>query len=133
LEDLAAALREGSTQGALPALQAPSGGRDGILDRLTVREGSRLRIVPVSSIHWIESSGNYVTIHAGSRRLLHRVTLAQLEQKLPPRAFARIHRGAIVNVAEIVEVRCSHHGDGEVQLKDGTILRMSRRYRDALE
>jgi len=123
LEELAAALRGAPT--------APVHGQPGI-DRLLVREGSRLRIVPVAAIQWIESSGNYVTIHSGGRGILHRVALSRLERELPPRAFARVHRGAIVNVSEIAEVRTSSHGDGEVVLRDGTRLRMSRRYRDSL-
>jgi two-component system LytT family response regulator len=46
--------------------------------------------------------------------------------------FVRVHRGAIVNVAEIAEIRRSSHGDGEILLRNGARLRMSRRYRDAL-
>jgi two-component system LytT family response regulator len=122
LEELAAALRGNPVEGRAAVA----------LDRLVVRDGARHRIVPVASIRWIESCGNYVTLHTGGRELLHRVTLTQLEGDLPPRAFARVHRGAIVNVAEIAEIRRSSHGDGEVVLNDGAVLRMSRRYRDAL-
>jgi two-component system LytT family response regulator len=118
-------------------MRAGPSGRDAAagpatLDRLSIREGARVRIVPVASIQWIEASGNYVTVHAGGRALLHRVALTELERQLPPRRFARVHRGAIVNLAEVVEVRCDAHGDGEVALRDGTRVRMSRRYRDAL-
>jgi two-component system LytT family response regulator len=126
LEELAGALRGG------PGERAGAASRAGALDRLTIRDGARFRIVPVTGIQWIEACGNYVTIHTGGRELLHRVALAQLERQLPPRTFVRIHRGAIVNVAEVAEIRRSSHGDGEVVLHDGTRLRMSRRYRDAL-
>jgi two-component system LytT family response regulator len=108
------------------------GGAQAPLDRIVVRDGDRHKIVPVASIQWMEACGNYVTLHTGGRELLHRVTLAQLERDLPPRAFARVHRGAIVNVAEIAEIRRSSHGDGEVVLNDGAVLRMSRRYKDSL-
>ena len=129
IEELAAALRDRP-----PAARYAGSvsGRDAPLDRLTLRDGARLRIVPVATIQRIESCGNYVSIHTGGRELLHRVTLASLERRLPRRAFARIHRAIIVNVAEVAEIRRSSHGDGEVVLRDGTVLRMSRRYRDAL-
>lgn len=130
LEELAETLRTGAAP--QPREAGPSPRREETLDRLTLRDGSRLRIVPVSAIQRVEACGNYVTIHTGGRELLHRVTLAWLEARLPRRTFARIHRGTIVNVAEVAEIRRSSHGDGEVVLRDGTTLRMSRRYRDAL-
>ena len=102
------------------------------LERLTVRDGARFRVVPAASILWIESCGNYVSLHTAGQALLHRMTLTELERRLPPRRFARIHRGAIVNVAEVAEIRPMTHGDFEVVLQGGARLRMSRRYRGAL-
>jgi two-component system LytT family response regulator len=98
-------------------------------DRITVRDGSRLRIVPVEAIEWVEACGNYVTLHSGGREFLHRATLLEFGRALPARAFARVHRGAIVNIAEIAEVRLSPHGDGEIVLRGGGKVRLSRRYR----
>ena len=133
IEELAAALRGDPTIPRTPLRSegAPTRG-EATLDRLTLRDGHKLRIVPVEAIQRVESCGNYVTIHTQGKELLHRVTLSWLERRLPKRAFARIHRATIVNVTEVAEIRRSSHGDGEVVLKDGTVLRMSRRYRDAL-
>jgi len=100
--------------------------------RLVVREGSRLHMVPFGKIQWVAACGNYVTIHAGGRPMLHRMTLGRLAEELPRDAFARIHRGTIVNLAEVVDVQLSPHGDGEVRLRSGEVLRLSRRYRAAL-
>lgn len=128
LEELAVAMREegGAGAGAAGAVPEPP------LERLTVRDGARHRIVPIAAIQWMEACGNYVTLHVGGRKLLHRITLAELERKLPSRSFVRVHRGVIVNVAEVAEIHRSPHGDGDVVLRDGTFVRMSRRYRDAL-
>jgi DNA-binding LytR/AlgR family response regulator len=46
---------------------------------------------------------------------------------------APAHRGAVVNVAEIAEVRVTSHGDGRVHLRNGMVLRLSRRYRRGLQ
>jgi len=123
LEELASALR-GTAEEPLP---------EGTIDRLRLRDGSRIRIVPVETIRRIEACGNYVTIHAGERELLHRMTLTELAKRLPRRAFARVHRSAIVNVGEIAEIRRSSHGDGEILLRDGASVPLSRRYWDGLK
>jgi two-component system LytT family response regulator len=112
---------------------APGKHAAGALDHLVIREGSRLHRIAVRDIQWIESCGNYVTIHAGGRPLLHRVTMRRLLTLLPAGAFVRIHRGTIVNLAEIAQVRLSAHGDGQVRLRAGHTLRLSRRYRTSVE
>jgi two-component system LytT family response regulator len=131
LEQLARTLSDGVH--VEKATAAASGdARGNALDRLTVRDGARFRVVPVADVQRFESCGNYVTLYTAGKELLHRITLAELEQRLPAREFARIHRGAIVNVREVVEIRPSPHGDYEVVMREGAVLRMSRRYRDAL-
>lgn len=122
LERLGAQMREG--QGVVD--DAPPDGR------LHIREGSRLHLVAFDEIQWVEACGNYVTIHTRGRPLLHRITMRQLIEQLPERAFARIHRGVIVRLAEIEAVQFSSHGDGRVQLRGGATLRLSRRFRHAL-
>jgi two-component system LytT family response regulator len=102
------------------------------IDRLTVRDGERLRVVAVDTIRWAQACGNYVTLRVGDAELLHRIALAELERRLPARRFARIHRTAIVNVAEVAEILPISHGDYDVVMRDGTRLRLSRRYRDRL-
>ena len=104
------------------------------LDRITIRDPGRLRIVDVSDISWIESAGNYVDIHVYSQQksYLLRDTMAAIESKLDPALFARIHRSSIVRKSDIVELRPGDKGDAEVMLKCGTSLTMSRRHRAAL-
>lgn len=110
----------------------PAGARGRALDRLTVRDGERYRVVPIETIQWIESCGNYVVLHRADGDLIHRATMAQLERVLPERRFVRIHRRSIVNVGEIVEILPISHGDAEVRLKSGTALTLSRNYRSGL-
>jgi two-component system LytT family response regulator len=58
--------------------------------------------------------------------------MADLERRLDPRRFARIHRSTIVAVDRIREMRPSFHGEYAVILRDGTRLKLSRSYRDRL-
>jgi two-component system, LytTR family, response regulator len=104
------------------------------IERLTIRDPGRLRIVEVSDISWIESAGNYIDIHvySQSKSFLLRDSMAAVEKKLDPAVFARIHRSSIVRKSDIVELRPGDKGDAEVILKCGTSLTMSRRHRPAL-
>lgn len=99
--------------------------------RLTVRGGDTLEVDDLSSI---DAAGNYVRLntHAGQRHLL-RQTLSELERRLDPERFVRIHRSTIVNVEHIREIRPRTHGEALVIMEDGRCLTQSRSYRDSLE
>lgn len=114
--------------------QQPRQSNEHFLQRLTIREPGRLRIVDVNDISWIESAGNYIEIHTQPQQksYLMRETMANIEQKLDPALFARIHRSSIVRKNDIVELRPGDKGDAEVILKSGQQLVMSRRHRHAL-
>lgn len=55
-----------------------------------------------------------------------------MEEQLDPESFVRIHRSTILNAARVDEILPEWHGDYDVRLRDGTVLRMSRTYRRAL-
>jgi two-component system LytT family response regulator len=99
------------------------------LERLLVRENGRLVVVRLAEVDWIEGAGNYVRLHVGTRSHLHRQTLAQLEQRLDPTRFARIHRSTIVNLDRIDELRPTISGSYEVVLLGGERLTLSRGHR----
>jgi two-component system LytT family response regulator len=103
------------------------------LDRLVVRCNDGIRLLPSSEIDWIEAQGIYVSLHTGRTSLLHRVSLAELERRLSPRDFARIHRSTIVAIDRIKRLEPRTHGEYTAILADGTRLRVSRTYRAALE
>jgi two-component system LytT family response regulator len=101
-------------------------------DRFVIKAGGQITMVPVLEVDWVESAGNYVTLWCGRHRHLLRETMANIETRLKPAGFARIHRTAIVNVDRIANLKPHFHGDHIVELKDGTKLMLSRRYRSAL-
>jgi two-component system LytT family response regulator len=116
--------------------QAPANhGLDDFLsasDRLVVRDGETLLVIPAHEIDWCAAEDNYVRIHAGSKRHLVRMTMRRMEEQLPRATFARIHRSAIVNVERVRE--CAPLGGGEYQvtLVNGVRLVVSRTYRAAV-
>lgn len=102
------------------------------LNRFLVRERGRMFFVAVDDVAWIGSAGNYVELHAAGRTHLVRGTLTELEERLDPARFARIHRSTIVNLDRLRELQPWSHGDLLAILKDGTELKVSRRYRDGI-
>ncbi|HEX8155301.1 MAG TPA: response regulator [Thermoanaerobaculia bacterium] len=98
------------------------------LTRITVRHRDRFLIVKTADVDWLAAAGNYVEVHAGEKAYLVRSTIANLDARLDPRTFVRIHRSTIVNVERIAEIRSDAHGDYDVTLHGGKVLRMTRNY-----
>ncbi len=112
---------------------ADASGRQGYLDRVMVRRDQRTTFVRLADVQWIESSGNYVILHAGRERHEIRETLSALESRLDPRRFTRIHRRLIVALEAIRELQPWFGGDQIMILHDGSKLRVSRTHRASLE
>ncbi len=104
----------------------------GFLERIVVKNAGRLSFLRADEIDWIESSGNYVSLHVGHESHLLRETMNGLEERLDPARFVRIHRTAIVRIEQIKELHPLFHGEYEVVLREGTRLTLSRGYRDRL-
>jgi two-component system, LytTR family, response regulator len=96
--------------------------------RLPVPEGDGLRLLDASAIHWLEADDNYVHVHTAEREYLLRRTLQDLLAQLGEQQFARIHRSAAVNFAQVATLKPMPKGDYEVKLRSGATLRLSRRY-----
>jgi two-component system LytT family response regulator len=103
------------------------------LDRLVIRNAGRVVFLPIREIDWIESAGNYVKINVGKDQHVLRETLKNLEGRLDPDQFVRVHRSTIVNVERIREVQPLFHGDHIAILHDGSRISCSRSYSDRLE
>jgi len=101
-------------------------------DRFAVKQGGGITIVPASAVDWIEAARDYVKLHAGRDVFVVRATMAAMAARLDARDFIRIHRSTVVRVDRIRELQPYFHGDHVVILKDGTKLRLSRGYRQAL-
>jgi two-component system LytT family response regulator len=106
--------------------------RSKYVDRLVVRTGGRVCFVRLDELDWVEAAGNYVRLRAGREEYLYRETISQLETRLPPEKFARIHRSRIVNVDRVKELHPLFHGDYAVILKDGQQFTLSKTYRGRL-
>lgn len=103
------------------------------LDCLVIKDKGRSIFLPVEEIVWIEAAGVYAEIHTAKENWLHRITLNELEARLDPQQFLRIHRSTIVNRRHLKELQPHSHGDYLVVLRNGLQLKLSRNYRAKIE
>ncbi len=100
--------------------------------RIIVPNGTKDSFVNVDEIDWIEAADYYSCLHVGPKSLMLRETIKQLAETLDPRKFVRVHRSAIVNIAQVREILRGGRSEGWVLLANGHRLKMSKVGWDAL-
>ncbi|MBP7865461.1 MAG: response regulator transcription factor [Acidobacteria bacterium] len=115
--------RQGGSARRWEALRRPE---PGFRDRLVVRDGGRVHVVPVREVRHVQAQDDYVLIRRGGTDLLRNQPLNDLEKELDPRQFVRVHRSHLLNVDRLVRLEpCT--GDTWVAfLDDGTRVPVSR-------
>jgi two-component system response regulator AlgR len=113
-----------------PRDAAPPGGD---LDQLWVPYRSEMIRVPAADIDWIEAERDYMRLHIGPRSYLIHMTAAELEQRLDPGSFLRVHRSAIVQTDRIARIGKDGAGNWFAELRDGMRVRVGRTYRSRLK
>ena len=102
------------------------------LKRIPVKSSRGTTLVLTEEIDWIASAGHYLELHTGRETHLIREKLSQIETRLDPKDFMRIHRSTIVNLDRIKSLHPMFNGDQIVILKNGQELNLSRTYYDKL-
>ena len=97
----------------------------GILDRVVTRLGSKVTVINVDRIWYIESADDYVMIYSELGNHLKEKTMKYFEEHLPANNFVRIHRGSIINLAQIAAIDPYTKDTHMVTLKCGAKLRAS--------
>jgi two-component system LytT family response regulator len=110
-----------------------TGDQPNYLTRLMIKTSNRMMLLKVEEIDFIEADGNYAKLHTGRKTHLLREKMNDLEGRLDPARFVRIHRSVIVNLERIKEMHPHFNGDYIVVLDDGRQLRLSRSRREQLE
>jgi len=118
--------RERSTV-AKPAEVRASARRPGeLLERVVIRDGTQVHVVPVDRIDYIEAQDDYVAFRTSGKMLLKEQTMADVETSLDPRRFVRIHRSYVLNVERLARVELYAKDSRVAILTDGTKLPVSR-------
>lgn len=107
--------------------------RESYPQRFLVRVREKIVVVRTEEIDWIEAADYYASIHAGGHSYLLRETLNELEARLDPTRFLRVHRSAIVNLDRVREIHPLFRGDSTLILTDGSQVKLSRTRREEFE
>lgn len=102
-------------------------------ETILVSRGNDECLISVNRIQCVSAAGNYVEIYCDSRPYLLRATMKQVEEILPPATFLRLHRSHIINVNEIERIKSRPSGNGEVRLRCGKTVSVSRKYKHQLQ
>lgn len=88
-----------------------------ILDRLPVRIGARIKLLPIADVAWFDSEHSITFAHVGREKHDVKYTLDELETRLDDRIFFRIHRSSIVNLPMVSEIIPWFNGQLKIKLK----------------
>ena len=96
------------------------------LERLVIRDGTRVTLIPVSKLDYAEAQDDYVALASQGAKHLKQQTIASLEAGLDPARFVRIHRSYIVNFERVARIEPYGKDSRIAILMDGTKLPVSR-------
>lgn len=99
---------------------------------INIKDRGQIFRVEVDTIEHIEAAGDYMCIYTGDNSLILRETMKDLERRLDPRKFQRVHRSTIVNLDLVRQVRPHTNGECFLVLDSGAEVKVSRSYRDVV-
>jgi two-component system LytT family response regulator len=107
-----------------PIAQYPQ--RTDVLDRIVIRLGNKINIIPVGDIIYIEAQDDYVSIHTSDGKYLKQLTMKYLEAHLPVDQFVRTHRSFIAAISAIDKIEAYEKESYLLHLKQGAKINVSR-------
>ena len=95
-------------------------------NRIVVKDGGKIKIIPVGQVQYLEAADDYVKIHISEGSFLKKKTMQYFEQLLQPHHFARIHRSFIINTQLITRIDPYEKESHLVLLTSGAKLPVSK-------
>ncbi len=127
VEKALARLQSGSgTKEELDNLSHTHDENSGLLSRIVVKSGSKIRIIPVETIEYLESEDDFVMIYCKEGHFLKQKTMKYFESHLDPKKFIRIHRSCIVNTTQLAEIQQYGKESWMLLTKQGAKLKISK-------
>lgn len=109
-----------------PGLQQKSFGYPASRNRIVVKTGGKIRIIPVSEVHYLEASDDYVRVVTSDGNFLKNQTLGYFEQYLDPGQFVRVHRSFMIQLSEITRIEPYEKESQLAILKSGARIPVSK-------
>lgn len=109
-----------------PELAHAARGPGGHLERLVIRDGAEIVIIPLDTVDYVQGQDDYVEVFHAGRSSLTQQTLQSLESSLDPAHFVRVHRSYVLNVRRVARLEPWGHGSKMAVLHDGRTVPVSR-------
>jgi two-component system LytT family response regulator len=118
-----------------PAVELASAARppQQYLQRIVVKDGARVHVIPTDRLDYAEAQDDYVELHSQGKSYLKQQTISSLESTLDPERFVRIHRSILVNLERVAKIEPYAKDSRVAVLSDGTQLQVSRAGYDRLK
>ena len=130
LKEVLAEVAPDAAENITDGVEAPASNRFEKL--INVKDRGQIFRVDVDTIERIDAAGDYMCIYTGDNTLILRETMKDLERRLDPRRFQRIHRSTIVNLDLVKQVKPHTNGECFLVLGSGAQVKVSRSYRDVV-
>lgn len=115
--------RPASLAGALQNAARPAGA---YLERIVVKDGAKVHVIPTGRLDYAEAQDDYVALRSEGKSWLKQQTIASLEAALDPKRFVRLHRSYLVNVERITRIEPNTKDTWLAVLTDGSKIPVSR-------
>jgi two-component system LytT family response regulator len=96
------------------------------LERVVVKDGTKVHIIPIDRLDYVEAQDDYIALRSEKKNYLKQQTISSIEGQLDPKKFVRIHRSYIVNLERIARIEPYTRDSRVAVLGDGTQLPVSR-------
>ncbi len=96
------------------------------LDRVVVKSNSKISVIPIEQIIYLEAQDDYVMIYTNEKKYLKQATMKYFEQNLDPKLFARIHRSYIIKLDQVTSIEPYAKDSYTAKLKNGASVRISK-------
>jgi two-component system LytT family response regulator len=96
------------------------------LERVVVKDGTKVHIIPIGKLDYVEAQDDYIALHSDKKNYLKQQTISSIEAQLDPQRFVRIHRSYVVNLERIARIEPYTKDSRVAVLTDGTQLPVSR-------
>ncbi|HEX3742580.1 MAG TPA: LytTR family DNA-binding domain-containing protein [Bryobacteraceae bacterium] len=113
-------------QSPKPELAATARSPEERPQRIVVKDGPRVHVIPIDKLDYVEAQDDYVALHSGGKSYLKQQPIASLESLLDPARFVRIHRSVIVNLERVARIEPYGKESRLAILSDGARLPVSR-------
>jgi two-component system LytT family response regulator len=130
LKEVLAEVAPDAAENMTDGVEAPAPNRFEKL--INVKDRGQIFRVDVDTIERIDAAGDYMCIYTGDNTLILRETMKDLERRLDPRRFQRVHRSTIVNLDLVRQVKPHTNGECFLVLDSGAQVKVSRSYREVV-